>query len=232
MQSFAAEKRMMILTGMILFCGCFLFCQTPTDSIPTGIIKVKRPPIPASYRVSMVCVYPQLHGRTRISEFSGNQIVFTDSVYNPNAPEPQNLDLYSTSNVKHDSSFVTERSLINSSSEGPFDWKKYLSSLNYTFAWTDTSRSDSAQYQFTLDKRGKATCKPLPYAKADSTCRVFEDKTKGYATVLTKWFPAQRNKREGSTRTKKVACVVIVTFYAYDPNLHRLLPLEIAPFEH
>lgn len=216
---FTAGTRKLLFVGMLLF-PTFLLCAQTPDSIPQGVIKVKRPPIAAAYRVGLAYIYSESDKRARVTDVSPDQIVFGDSVVNPNAPHPINYDLYFERKTGSDS--VTNRNL----SEGQFDWSQYLSSMKYTFLWTDSTRCDSAQYIFTIDKKGHATCKPAPWKNADSTGRAFENRTKSYATVLTAWFPAQRNKKIGSVKMRKVPCTVIVTIYAYDPNFGRLLPIE------
>jgi hypothetical protein len=221
MPLFIAGTRKLMALGIFLFPAFLLCAQTNPnpDSIPQGVIKVKRPPVIANYRVGLVYLYAESDRHARVTDASANQIVFSDSTLNPNAPHPLNEDLYFVSGT--DSGRVGD-----GPSSLPFDWNKYLSSLKYTFLWTDSTRADSAQYVFTIDKKGNASCKPLPWKNADSTCRVFEDKTKSYATVLKRWFPAQQNKKIGSVKMRKVPCTVIVTIYAYDPNVGRILPVD------
>jgi hypothetical protein len=223
---FAAGTRKLIGTGIFIFCVIFSFAQTKPDSIPTGVITVKRALIPAAYSVSLIYLYPDSgRGHRRITEFSAKEIVFTDTVYNPYAPHPKNDFLF----VKRqggggDSAIATEGN--RNFTDQSFDWKKYLSTMNYFYTWTDSTRSDSAQYLFVIDKKGNATCKQIPWAIADSSCRAFEKKSSRYAQQLNRWYPAQRNKKIGSLKMKKVPCNVYVVFYAFDPNEGRLMPIE------
>ena len=212
--------------GILLFQFSFLLAQNSGDSIPQGIIKVKRQPIPAKIQIGLVYLSDGTDG---IDGFISEQEIFNDSILDPDQslPRPLNLTLYYVEPGRmNDSGGFVDRRSDNISSEVMFNWNKYLSSLNYTFAYSDSSRSDSAQYLFSIDKKGNATCKPLSWKTADSTCRVFENKTMKYATVLTKWITAQQNKKPGSKKLKKVPCTVIVTFYAFEGNANRRLPIE------
>ena len=227
MNLFTAGIKKIIATGIFTFCFIFSFAQTKPDSIPTGVITVKRALIPASYRVSLIYTYSDSDRRhTRLSEVSTTQIVFTDSLFNPYAPQPKNDFLFMVKPGNGGDSAVKIENGPETNVVNPFQWKKYLATMHYSFAWTDSTRRDSAQYLFTIDKRGNATCKAIPWAVADSSCRAFEKKSSRYAQQLNRWYPAQRNKKEGSLKMKKVACNVYVVLYAYDPNEGRLMPIE------
>src|ERR1700742_970876 len=91
---FTAGTRKLIAAGIFLFPVFFLRAQTNPDSIPQGVIKVKRPPIVANYRVGLVYLYAEADKHARVTDASANQIVFSDSTLNPNAPHPLNEDLY------------------------------------------------------------------------------------------------------------------------------------------
>ena len=185
------------------------------DSIPAGVIRVQRKPVDASYRVQMFVMYGDSNSRARITDFSLNQIVISDSGYDARAPMPvYNAELRF---------------------DGPhaFNWRESLKEIHYRFAWIDTSRSDSARFTYYIDKKGNAICKPLPWVTADSSCRVFEKMASSYMISLRHWIPANKIKRrllhKESVKLKPVSSFVTIVIYAYDPDKGRLLPIEIAP---
>jgi hypothetical protein len=206
----------------IPFCLSFFFISLVTfaqDSIPAGVIKVQRKPVEPAYRAQMFVMYGDSTSRTRITDFSLNQIVISDSGYDARAPMP----MYN----------------VESRLDGPhaFNWRESLKEIHYQFAWADTSRYDSARFVYYIDKHGIATCQPLPWVKADSTTRKFEKMALPYMTSLRFWSPANKVKRsrrqlDRAPKTKPVASYVTIIIYAYDPNKGRLLPLEIIPNDH
>jgi hypothetical protein len=195
------------------------------DTSLVGVIRVKRPPIPASYRATIFYIYPDVE-RTREHsvEFTPTAIVFSDSLFDPWEAQP----IYVGSNWTNDkdSAFLVNK-MADGFPQGPFNWEKYLSTMQYGFAWTDSTRSDSARFEFTLDKKGRATVKLLPWETADSSCRVFEKRSTVHMTRLRQWYPARRLKNKKRQKLRNVACVAVVTLYAYDPMAGRLLPVPV-----
>jgi hypothetical protein len=199
-----------------LFCFFISMMMCAQDSIPAGVINVHRPGIEPAYRTQMFVMYGDSTSRTRITDFSLNQIVISDSGYDARAPMP----LYN----------------VESRLDGPhaFNWRESLKEIHYQFAWSDTSRSDSARFVYYIDKHGIASCQPLPWVHADSTTRKFEKMALPYMTSLRFWSPAKKVKRsrrqlDRAPKTKPVSSFVTIVIYAYDPDKGRLLPLEIVP---
>lgn len=183
------------------------------DSIPAGVIKVQRRPLEAAYRVQMYIMYGDSNTHARITDISLNQIVISDSGYDARAPQP----LYNIESRELDGPHV-------------FNWRESLKQIHYQFAWTDTSRSDSARFVYYIDKRGNATCRPLPWVFADSTCRAFEKTALPYMNSLRHWAPANKVKRSRrNLEPKPVSSFVTIIIYAYDPNAGKLMPVEIVP---
>lgn len=195
------------------------------DTSLVGIIHVKRPPIPASYRATVFYLYPDAERtRERSVEFTPTAIVFSDSLFDPWEAQP----VYVGTNWsdEKDSALLVGR-MADGFPQGPFNWEKYLSTMQYGFAWSDTTRSDSARFEFTIDRKGRAAVKLLPWETADSSCRVFEKRSAVYMTRLRQWYPARRLKNRKKQKLRNVACVAVVTLYAYDPMAGRLLPVPV-----
>ncbi|CAN5120772.1 hypothetical protein BH09BAC5_BH09BAC5_07990 [soil metagenome] len=190
-----------------------LKAKNNSDTIPAGVIKVHCPPVIAEFSVFMNVIYEDSQNNRKKAETdiptkSNNG----DSVNNGLAPKPI-LDHYS--------------------SDAGFDWNGMLKKSGYVYQWLDSTKADSARFVFTIDKNGKATCKLMPNTKEDSSSLAFEQKIKPYLFLLNQWIPAQKakaiqfgNKR---FRTKRIASIVVITVYAFDPNAGKLLPIEISP---
>jgi hypothetical protein len=201
--------------------------QVSPDSVPAGVISVKRAPVQPVYRVVMSVMYPDSKKhRKRKAEITPQQITFSDSVYNPNAPQPSPEYMFTVAQLKDSLNRVPPKEAV---AENRFDWAYYLSHIPYTFEWTDSTRFDSIRVIYSIDKRGNATCKPLPWRNGAADM-VFEKKASPYLFKLTSWYPAGKFKKipDGNQAIiKRVPCTVILTVYAYDPNAGRLLPIEV-----
>lgn len=208
---------------ILLLFPCVLAAQVP-DSIPTGIIKVQRPAIQPAYRVHMSIMYPQAKRNSKIiTEISPRQIVLSDTIFDLLAPKPSPGYMVPQNDSTHIVLGETFRG-------AQFNWYSYLTRIPYKFAWSDSTKLDSARVIYTIDKNGKAECKFLPWINEDSIQSEFEGKAATFLFRLRTWSPARRVKKVSDgkpTKTKKVACMVILTVYAYDPNAGRILPIEV-----
>ncbi|HET6992851.1 MAG TPA: hypothetical protein VFJ43_16065, partial [Bacteroidia bacterium] len=202
----AAEVFRFFSTAFFSFCFFFLPAQTSPDSIPMGIISVKRPPVVASYRVSLQYFDPSV-SQKHITEFSAKQIVFGDSGAASIAPQPfgdyayeyaGHLSKDSSGNILADSASPRFSEPLRSAPTQQFDWQKYLQLMQWRFEWTDSIRSDSAQYEFSIDKKGKASIRLLPWKNEDSTQKAFEKRGLLYMGLLNQWYPARRAKGFGT----------------------------------
>jgi hypothetical protein len=231
MKNTGAEVFKFIITAFFSFS---FFVVTAQDSIPEGIINVKRPAIQAAFKISLVYFDPDSSKhRNRISEISFKQIVLNDSAEsNPVDPQPySDYRSYDAASFAKDSTRGPLTFSITSTPARQFNWKAYLRTIPWKYLWSDSTRKDSAKFEFTIDKNGKASLKTLPWKRnEDSTQLAFEKTGALYLSLLKQWYPAKRVKGKQSERreprTKNVACKVIVTLYAYDPNEGRLLPIE------
>jgi hypothetical protein len=174
------------------------------DTIPVGVIVVHRPPVQAAFYVQKMVLYPD-----GVSDF-------------PNLP-------VSSAFIDSGSAAVDNGPSPNYG-EGKFSsWNDVLKPVKHAYAWSDSTRTDSARFIYTIDKRGKAKCEAFPYESADSSGQAFQAKVYKYLVLLDSWAPARVPKRSSADRnsrkTKRVPCTVIITVYAYDPYAGRLVPL-------
>lgn len=210
--------------GIIFFLlclACNVSAQVNPDSIPPGVITVHRPPVKAVYRVQLNVLYEDPKAdQKRVTEISANQIVFSDSGFSMQ-PQPSLEYLNSDSlNIR-----VPEEMIAKSR----FDWAYYLTRVPYEFKWADSTRLDSARFIYNIDKRGNATCNALPWPAMDSSNTELEQKVIRHMTKLRQWSAASQMKTSLHffTRRKSVACIVLITIYAYDPYAGRLMPIEV-----
>jgi hypothetical protein len=206
-----------------LIVPCAISAQVAPDSVPVGVIKVQRPSMKAVYRVEMSVMYADVEmDRRRITEISPNQIVFSDSVFNSSLPQPFRNDVVEFIMTDSGKTRIDQPAAA-------FDWEKYLKTIPHQFAWSDSTRADSARFIYSIDKNGNATCKALPWRTGDTASIAFEQKVWPYVAALRQWQPAKRVKkrRNRQPKVKNAACTVILIVYAYDPYAGRLLPIEV-----
>ncbi|MEO5644015.1 MAG: hypothetical protein ABIQ40_12965 [Bacteroidia bacterium] len=216
------------VNSFILFFVLFsiaLSAQVIPDSIPAGVISVKRPAIQPAYRVHITMMYPEAkRNPKRITEFSSQQIVLSDTIFNPLAPKPSPGYMVPGNDSNH---IVLGETFTGAQ----FNWQSYLSRISFKFAWSDSTKLDSARFIYRIDKNGNAECTFLPWINSDSSGSEFAGKAATFFLRLKIWSPARRVKRvtsDGKTKkAKKVACMIILTVYAYDPNAGRILPIEL-----
>jgi hypothetical protein len=214
-----------LFTFFFFLISCSISAQVNLDSVPTGVITVQRPPIKATYRVQLNVLYEDPHAdRKRVTEISSSQIVFTDSGF---SMQPQPLLGYEYMYDDSLDKFVPPETVVATKQ---FDWAYYLTRVQYEFKWADSTRSDSARFIYNIDKKGNATCNPLPWPAMDSGNVEFEKKARKYMQRLTRWSAASKTKTSMHffKREKSVACIVLITIYAYDPYAGRLMPIEIS----
>jgi hypothetical protein len=213
------RRPLQLLIFLSLFPVADIFCQAE-DSLPAtvkqGIVSVRRRPVPAAFRATVSTSYISSSGQGHF-DFSWKEIVYSDSSSLFYPPQPYDWP-YETPKTDAD----PERDYPR----GDYDWSVWLKTIDYSFAWSDSARSDSAQFEFTIGKKGDVSIRAIPWPKADSTCRAFEAAARKRMMTRTSWYPARRRKNERSRKMKNVKSIVIVTVYAYDPTKGRLLPIE------
>jgi hypothetical protein len=192
------------LIVLAFFIPATIAAQVVPDTIPAGVIIVQRQPVKAAFHVQKLVLYQE--AAPDFSNLPARGISADSGAVNAdNGPHP------------------------NYGEARFFSWNDVLKPMKYEYAWKDSTRTDSARFIYTIDKHGKAKCEAFPYENADSSGEAFQTRVFKYLVLLDRWTPARIPKGAvrdgGSTRTKRVACTVIITVYAYDPNAGRLVPL-------
>ncbi|MBI3511376.1 MAG: hypothetical protein HY064_11985 [Bacteroidetes bacterium] len=193
------------------------------DSIPEGIIVVRRPLIPVAYTVSINYDYGEYGVATHVDKISRNEIVLSDSARGILPPSPVNVD----------SSFMNAEMLAvlrehGSLNNDSFNWNTFLLPMHYGFSWSDTVRFDSAQFAVQIDENGLAGIKLMPWKIADSTTIAFEKKSFDRMRKCSYWYPARYTKKKRrKLRTKNIPSYLLITVYARDAGAGRMKPLEV-----
>ena len=225
MRFYCGVKPTKFFLFLLILLASEISAQVIPDSIPTGVIKVQRPPVKPAYRVQMSMMYDD--DRKRLTEISSKQIVFSDSSSGsaPGSAMPQPSLLY-LRGVKG----ISDSMFLKENTEVSFPWEGYLNQIPFHFDWADSTRSDSMRFIYSIDKNGNAKSETLPWVREDSTELNFERAVYPYLIKLISWYPAKKvtKSRLHFAKSKRIACTVILTVYAYDPYAGRLLPIEVS----
>ncbi len=189
------------------------------DSIPTGIIFVKRPSVPASFISKCAYVFPKEWDKKRPweSRVKTAHRGYQAWLAGPSVPQPVEIS-FDSSHPQIDSvSGVDYVKAERSKFPTIFNWSKFLSTINHDFSWLDTMRVDSAWFQYSVDANGNSICTPLPWNKTDSSSRKLEQEALPLMKTLKFWYPAQHISNRTS-KLENLPCVVTVTIYAYENN--------------
>lgn len=220
--------RIFLLLLPVFFLSFAAHAQDTTE-VPQGVVVVKRAPVPAAFRVRIDYFYPEVAGsagkRSRLSKVDRSEIVFTDTGQTILPPVPLNMSTEQANLSNKALRKFQQRSYPSRA----FDWPGFLSDIDFKFTWDDSLRKDSAQVQVTVDKKGKAVYKLLPWKNADSTTVDFENKVVKKLRSRPLWYTARERSARRRRKTHPLTCVAVITVYAYDPNQDRLMPIKVIP---
>ncbi|GAB4140610.1 MAG: hypothetical protein Fur0041_15790 [Bacteroidia bacterium] len=216
---------------MFISCLCLLVpelhAQLNADSVAQGVIQVRRPPVKASFTVKIIYDYrtDKKKGRFWESRLRRAQRRYSAWLKDPFPPQP--VSVYSqndTINTKTDSLKRAETKRKNDRPATPFEWEKYLKTVNYTFQWADTIKLDSAVFVYQVDRKGNVEFSPVISAKGSVHQQQLSDAALPAMRRLWLWYPAQRINPKNS-RLENVPCKVTVIVYAFDPGREERIPL-------
>lgn len=205
---------------LLLLLSPFAVIAQDTTEVPAGVVSVKRAPVQAAFLVNVQYAYPEAAAnRSHISKFNRKEIVLSDSGNAVLPPVP--ID---SRTIKTDGSITH---YLKKNYPASYNWTTMFSDMNYSFAWSDSTRHDSARVEVFVDRDGKATYRPLPWKTQDSATTALQTEMlkKLYVTTMH-WYPARLQRKRKMKRTSSYA---IITVYAYDPNEGRSLPIEVLP---
>ncbi len=217
------------LIGALLFCAGAHGQQASPDSVPEGVITVRRPPVPAAFVVKVAYDYSGSWEKRRWWEprHVAARKDYKAWLSDPFPPAPVSVAHEEGDSISpvSDSARMQE---FRAKSDRPeiFKWGEYASAIPHMFSWTDTMRLDSARFQYVVDKEGRAVCTPAPWNKTDSSSRKLEREAWPVMRTLWLWYPAQRvSNRDG--KTKHCPCTVTVTVYAFELNAEKPPPVIV-----
>lgn len=205
---------------VLLLCCRLFFPATLSaqDSLPQGVVTVKRQPVPAAYTTKITYDYSKSRDKKRFWE--GRMRTFRRGyqawLSNPFPPQPVSVAHRpgDSVNVSSDSAMMASYAAHSDRPE-KFDFAKYVEAIGYQFAWTDSVKLDSARFEYVVDAKGRVKFTPLPWAQCDSTTRAFEAQALPVMRKLWLWYPAQRLSNRNS-KLENVACTITITVYAFD----------------
>jgi hypothetical protein len=193
------------------------------DSVPQGIIRVRRAPIPSEYHVRLNYSYDTKQRGPILHFFRPRQQA--EGLYSP--PDPVTLEqrnLNDSNQTMLDSSFIITFYNKQGKPAEEFAWNEYISQYEHTFEWDDTSGIDSTVFIYEVNTRGQVKCAALP---TDDTSAIRLQKE--LLTAMKKlwvWYPAARVSDDGR-KQKKTSCVVRVEIYAVKVGYGHNLPIKI-----
>lgn len=214
-----------VLTVIVLFTGILLphsqlFSQ---DTLPQGVIKVRRTTVPSDYYVRMSYDY-HFKKRGGIFHLFGPR---TDGMI-MSPPDPVTLDQHAndSNQTMLDSSFmITFYDRLGKPGE-EFAWIDWLNQYEHTFEWDDTSGVDSTSFSFEINSRGQMRLKSSSY-DGDSSAIALHKNLLPLMKKLWIWYPAAMVS-DDNRKQKKLSCTVTVQVFAVKEGYDRKLPLEIA----
>lgn len=205
--------------AVLLLSASFSVHAQANDSVPQGVIKVRRAPVPSDYHVEISYAYKQERGY--LSHLFGKR---TKEYVAYSPPEPLLMDDHDSSRTLLDSSFmITFYGRMGK--PGVFPWEEWLNHYRHDFEWDDTAGVDSATFVFDLNSKGRAVCTALPVAPGDSSAMRMQKNLTPYMRRLWLWYPATATN--DGKRQHKVGCTVTVKVYAVKVGYGRNLPLKI-----
>lgn len=197
----------LLLATVLLSAPIHLIAQ---DSVPQGTIKVRRAPVQSDYFVKLDYAYHPK--RSMLSHYIGRKKA-DDAVYSP--PEPAVFDQREndSSQTLLDSSFMITFYNRMGNPEQEFPWIEMLNQYEHTFAWDDTTGTDSAVFVFEVNARGQVKLRQEPVAPNDTSAARLQKNLLPYMKKLWIWYPAAQ-VTDDNRRQKKAACTVRVKVYA------------------
>ncbi|HEU4718599.1 MAG TPA: hypothetical protein VFU15_12230 [Bacteroidia bacterium] len=206
---------------MILLTPAFLFGGDGRDTVPAGIITVRRPLVKADITVRSIVFYPDSSRRSNmhVAKVSRHEILMSDTLdekFPPKVFDPA-----------HYGGDFNPGTVLKYYPADSADYALLFRDLDFYFSYADTVKSDSARFEIIVRKDGTSAVKPLPWKQMDTSSVRLQNTAKTEIQKHPYWFPARRHKKPRSRKMKRVDSVIILVVYARDPAYGRLLPMEI-----
>ena len=216
------SSKFLLFRSAVLLIAFFLCVKlSAQDSIQAGIIKVRRPPIPAVYQVHAQYLFPPNSVRkSRQANVERTAIVFSDSMNNVVRPQPF---FFGGDSTQHDA-VINELKAVQYMADTGI-WTRFTSTIGYSFSRSDTARIDSVRLYITINRSGEFYINGMPFQNADSNSLVLQNMALRSANRYLYWTPARLKNRKKRKR-KKIDSTVILTIYAMDPTYGKFMPIE------
>ncbi|MCK6640156.1 MAG: hypothetical protein L6Q81_08720 [Bacteroidia bacterium] len=225
----------------LVFTLCVYITFTPLlvsaqqqDSVTPGVMKVRRPPVPSSYKVQLSYQYSPGRKLGFASHFFGKRKYNREAMQmahekqNLYPPQPVTLPKKGddTLNSLQDSSFMILYKRKNDRPAEDYDWESWLNQYEHYFLWSDTAVIDSAVFIYEVNRNGHVEMRPSPVAVNDTSAQRLQRNLIPHMRRLWIWYPGVWIVREDG-KQRQVNCTVTVTVYAIRDESEQRSPLKV-----
>lgn len=206
----------------------------PRDSVTPGVVTVRRPPVPSSYKVQLSYQYSPGRKFVFPSHFLGKRRYNRQSMQmahekkNLYPPQPVTLPKKGDDSLNslQDSSFMILYKRKNDRPAGDYDWEAWLNQYEHYFLWSDTSVIDSAVFIYEVNRNGHVEMRPSPVAGNDTSAQRLQRNLIPHMRRLWIWYPGVWVVREDG-KQRQVNCTVTVKVYAIRDESEQRDPLKV-----
>lgn len=200
------------------------------DSIATGVLKVRKPPVPSRYYVDISYSYSPAKSNfvQRLLQSDRKRKLPKDNDASLHPPEPVALPrkVVDSTRALEDSSFMIRFYEKEDRPANEFGWIDWMDQYEHYFQWNDTAGIDSAIFFYSVNTRGQVSVNAGADDAKDSSSTRLKENLLPYMKRLWIWYPAiwivdDRGKQ------KKVNCIVTVKVYAVREDKVSRMPLKI-----
>jgi hypothetical protein len=204
------------------------------DSVTPGVVMVRRPPVPSSYKVQLSYQYSpgrkfvfpvHIFGKRRYNRQSMQMAHEKKNLY---PPQPVTLPKKGDDSLNsiQDSSFMILYKRKNDRPDGEYDWEAWLNQYEHYFLWSDTAVIDSAVFIYEVNRNGHVEMRPVPVAVNDTSAQRLQRNLVPHMRRLWIWYPGVWVIREDG-KQRQVNCTVTVKVYAIRDESEQRAPLKV-----
>ncbi len=230
----ASVSQLVIMMCVILTCGVSSLSAQQQDSVATGVVTVRRPPVPSSYQVKLSYQYSSGRNSGFVFHFFGRHkrdreaMQMAHEQNNLYPPQPVTLPKREedTINSLQDSSFMILYKRKNDRPAADYDWEAWLDQYEHYFMWSDTAVIDSAVFVYRVNRNGHVEMTPSPVDVKDTSAQRLQRNLIPHMRRLWIWYPGVWIVWEDG-KQRQVDCTVTVKVYAIRDESEQRLPLKV-----
>lgn len=230
----ASHSLLIITMCVLLTCGISNASAQQQDSVTPGVVTVRRPPVPSSYKVQLSYQYSpgrrfvfpaHILGKRRYNREAMKMAHEKKNLY---PPQPVTLPKKGedTLNSLQDSSFMILYMRKNDRPAEDYNWEAWLNQYEHYFQWSDTAVIDSAVFIYEVNRNGHVEMRPSPVAVNDTSAQRLQRNLIPHMRRLWIWYPGVWIVREDG-KQRQVNCTVTVKVYAIRDESEQRAPLKV-----